>query len=137
MEPPQPAEVAMRIVADVAGGVRPDLGCVRARVAENLLAPDDGYEWPRAERIAVEALSKLWEAELAIPCARALGDAHELALVQAQRCLDAARDLDERGADSWIAGAVLHQLAFDVAWDLLAEEDREPREEGCLETDDG
>jgi len=62
-------------------------------------------------------------------------EAHlERALVQAQRCLEAAGELEERGADSWIAGAVLHRLAFDVSWAVLAEQDDELREEGCSST---
>jgi hypothetical protein len=97
----------------------------------------DESGWPLAERFAVAVLTESWETELAAPCARALGDAHELALVQAQRCLDATHDLEERGAGSWIAAAVLHQLAFDVAWDVLAGQDGEPREEGCPEARSG
>lgn len=131
MDPPKPVELAERIVSDVVGGVRPDLAPVRAHLAECLLEPDEEYVWPRAERIAAEALAVRWEAELADLCARGLADAHELALVQAQRCLDAAHDLEERGVESWIAGAVLHRLAFDVSWDVLAEGSLDASEGGC------
>jgi hypothetical protein len=128
---PKPAELAARIVSDVVDGVRPDLAPVRAHLAERLLELDGQDVWAQAEGIATEALAGLWEAELGPLCARGLGDAHELALVQAQRCLDASRDLEEHGVESWIAGAVLHRLAFDVSWDVLAEGRLDPSEEGC------
>jgi hypothetical protein len=131
MDPPKPVELAERIVSDVARGVAPDLAPVRAHLGERLLEAEDEDVWPRAERIATEALAGRWDAELADLCARGLADAHELALVQAQRCLDAALDLEQRGVESWIAGAVLHRLAFDVSWDVLGEGCLDPSEEGC------
>jgi len=60
-----------------------------------------------------------------------LADAHELALVQAQRCLDAARDFEERSVESRVAGAVPHRLTFDVSRDVLAERCLDPSGEGC------
>jgi hypothetical protein len=124
MDPPKPVE---RIASVVVSGVRPEPAPVRTHLPERLLVPDEEYVRPRAERIATEALTGRWQAEPAELCPRGLADARELA--QAQRCLDAARDLDERGEESWIAGAVLHRLAFDVSWDVLAE--------GCLDASEG
>ncbi len=46
---------------------------------------------------------------------------HELYLVQAARVLEAQEDLHDNGAESWIAGAVMHQQAFELAWDVLEE----------------
>jgi hypothetical protein len=137
MDPPRPVELAERIVNDVAGGVRPDLTRLAAQVAERLLEPDVELVWERAERIATDALTELWDDQLAEPCARSVADAHQLALVQAQRCLEAARDLEENGVGSWIAGAVLHRLAFDVAWDAVTEDGHELAEEGCPSADHG
>jgi hypothetical protein len=35
--------------------------------------------------------------------------------------LEAQEDLHDNGAESWIAGAVMHQQAFQLAWDVLEE----------------
>lgn len=64
------------------------------------------------ERLAGNASRDMWAGELEEQCRRALSEIRERALAQAERCLQASRDLDERGVDSWIAGALLHYLAF-------------------------
>jgi hypothetical protein len=52
-----------------------------------------------------------WGGELEEQCRRALSETRERALAQAERCLQASRDLDEHGVDSWIARALLTYLA--------------------------
>lgn len=55
-------------------------------------------------------------------CGRALSDLHERYLVRAARVLEAQRDLAAHGAESWIAGGVIHHHAFNLAWDILSEQ---------------
>jgi hypothetical protein len=120
--PPKPLEVAERVITDVTSGVRFDLGAVCSELREHLREDDDEeYVWPRAERIAAASLRTYWPDELEEQCRRALADAHELALMQADGCLAAAHDLEDRGLESWIAGAVLHHLACDAAWEVVPE----------------
>ncbi len=73
-----------------------------------------------AERIAGEVVDDSW-GDMSGDCDRALADVHELYLVQAARVLEAQRDLHDNGAESWIARAVMHQQAFQLAWDVLEE----------------
>jgi len=63
---------------------------------------------------------------------RELGHLPQVALVRAQRCLDATHDLEEEGVDSWIAGAVVHGLAYKAVFDVLTEDGCDLVEGGCL-----
>jgi hypothetical protein len=120
--PPKPVELAEGIICSVNRHVEFDLTPIRAELAERLREPSEEYIWPRAERIASDAIEAVWSEELVEQCARALAEAHEEFLVAAARCLEAADELEHKGRESWIAGAVLHRVAFDAAWDVLAED---------------
>lgn len=84
-----------------------------------LRVPDDEYIWPRAERIAGKALHDIFGERIEEQCRLGLQHAHEIALAQATSCIEAKADLEAHGVDSWIAGAVLHALAFETAWDVF------------------
>lgn len=121
MKPPQPWERAEAIVGAVAPCVEVDLAPVRAAVVRRLDVPSEELVCERAERIAAEELDAQVSDELVRQCERALGEAHDSFLLTAARCLDAADDLRRHGPASWIALAVRHRLAFDAAWDAMAE----------------
>lgn len=73
-----------------------------------------------AERVAGEVVAAAWS-DIAHDCDRALADVREKYLVRAARVLEAQNDLRACGAESWIAGAVIYQQAFQLAWDVLDE----------------
>ena len=135
MSPPEPADVAQRIISDVLGEVSLDLAPVRSRLEGAAARARRQYIWPRAERLALEELEPAWPGEVEEQCRRGLDEAHRRALVQAQRCLDASRDLETHGRRSWIAGAVMHHFTFEAVWDALSE-DGEPLDDGQGEDDE-
>ena len=57
--------------------------------------------------------------------ARFVPGAHWHDLMEAERVagevVEAQADLHDNGAESWIARAVMHQQAFQLAWDVLEE----------------
>lgn len=114
----------MRIASGIRRRVDFDLDPIRAELRERLAEPSDEVIWERAERIATESVGDYWSGELEEQCARALGDVHEEFLVNAVRCLEAGEMLEAEGRESWVAGAVIHQLAFDAVWDVLTEDER-------------
>jgi hypothetical protein len=119
MSPPTRENVAGRIVSDVCGRIEFDREPVRERLRDGLREPDDEYIWPRAERIAGDALREFWVDRLEEQCRVGLEHARETALAQAMGCLDARDELGARGRDSWIAQAVIHTFAFDVAAEVF------------------
>lgn len=119
MKPPVPVKVAERIISDVNDAVKLDHTLAHEPLRQGLRVPDDEYIWPRAERIAGKALRDILGEQIEEQCRLGLEHAHETALAQAASCVDARADLDAHGADSWIAGAVLHVLAFETAWDVF------------------
>ena len=119
MRPPSPLEVAERIIGDVNGAVKLDHTLAYEPLREGLRVPDDEYIWPRAERIAGKALHDIFGERIEEQCRLGLQHAHEIALAQATSCIEAKADLEAHGVDSWIAGAVLHALAFETAWDVF------------------
>jgi len=73
-----------------------------------------------AEELASDAIDDVWyEKGLAEAYARALADVHEHYLAQAMRVIEAIGALEEEGRHSWVARAISHQFAFDVAWEVL------------------
>jgi hypothetical protein len=117
MQPPKQAE---RIVFDVSSRIEVDRDRLRAVIGERFKADAEGNDLIEAERIASEVVDDAW-GELSLDCDQALADVRELYLVQAARVLEAQQDLHEHGAESWIARAVMHQQAFQLAWDVLDE----------------
>jgi hypothetical protein len=117
MKPPKDAE---RIIFDVSSRVEVD----RDRLCEQISARfEPGAHWNdliEAERIAGEVVDDAW-GDMTGDCDQALADVRELYLVQAARVLEAQQDLHEHGSESWIARAVMHQQAFQLAWDVLDE----------------
>lgn len=106
--------------------IEPDLTDLRAVVAAQVRASEHWHPLLEAERLATAAIRERWQA-VAGDCERALADAQETYLVLASYVREAIDDLRRRGVESWIAGAVTHQLAFGLAWDVL--DDLEPLEE--------
>lgn len=117
MEPPEDAE---RIATDVCARVEIDRARLRDEVRERFEPGAHWHDLMEAERIAGAAVADAWP-DIADDCDRALADVRELYLVQAARALEAQNDLRARGAESWIAGAVMHHHAFQLAWDVLDE----------------
>jgi hypothetical protein len=117
MQPPQDAE---RIIFDVSSRVGFDRGRLRELVGARFVADAHRHDLIEAERIAGEVMDDAW-GDLSGECDRALAEVHELYLVQAARVLEAQNDLHDNGAESWIARAVMHQHAFQLAWDVLEE----------------
>jgi len=134
---PTPPELAEDIVRAVGRHVRFDLRPVRAAVVARLAEPDHEDIWPRAERLAGEAIDEEWAAELLEECERALAEAHEGFLVRAARCLEAAEKLESDGLESWIAGTIRHRLAFDASWETLTEQGGPKIEHVWLPDEDG
>ena len=116
MQPPPHAE---RIISDVAGQLDVDLSRLVPQVAAELSQHRPRGGLIEAETLAMAALEPLWESEIAVQCEAALAGAHVLGLEQAQYVLEARDDLGEHLRDSWIARAVMHDLAFRLAWDVL------------------
>jgi len=121
--PPTPPELADAIVTAVAGQVTLDLGPICAELEARLAEPSEEYVWPRAERLASDAIDALWSGELLEQCARGLAEAHDGFLRAAATCLEATAELERAGRESWIARAMIHRLASDASWAALAETD--------------
>ncbi len=116
-----PPELAGEIIPAVTNKAELDLEPIRAELLTRLEEPSEEYIWPRAERIAEDAIDSIWPAELHEQCAQGLQRAHEQFLRAAAQCLDAADDLEANGRESWIARAVRHHFAFEAVWDTLDE----------------
>ena len=119
MKPPDQAE---RIISDVAARVLVDKDRLRREVGERFVPGSHWHDLMKAERIAGEIVTGAW-GELAADCDRALADVRELYLVQAARVLEAQEDLRTNGSDAWIARGLIHHHAFELAWDVLDEND--------------
>ena len=118
MQPPKDAE---RIIFDVSSRVEIDRDRLRELISARF---EPGAEWNdliEAERIASEVVDDAW-GEMSLDCDQALADVRELYLVQAARVLEAQEDLHEHGSGSWIARALMHQQACQLAWDVLDEQ---------------
>jgi hypothetical protein len=116
--PPTPPDLALDISSAVAIRVQVDIPGIRARLADELRTSDGNNSLIEAERLARAAIDPHWDA-LAPSCELALADVHERYLAAAAQVLEAGEDLRTRGPTSWIAGAVLHRVAFDLAWQAL------------------
>lgn len=117
MEPPKDAE---RIIFDVSSRVELDHDLLRAQVSERFEPGAHWHDLIEAESVAGEVVLDAW-GEIAADCDRACANVRELYLVQAARVVEAQQDLHENGSESWIARAVMHQHAFELAWDVLDE----------------
>ncbi len=117
MQPPQDAE---RIIFDVSSRVEVDRDRLRELVGDRFVSGAHWHDLIEAERVAGEVVADAWD-DISGDCDLALADVHELYLVQAARVLEAHEDLHDNGAESWIARAVMHQQAFQLAWDVLEE----------------
>jgi hypothetical protein len=119
VKPPADAE---RIVSDVAQRVEIDQTRLVQETDERFVPGAYWHDLMEAERIATQVVADAW-GDIAADCERALADVHELYRLQAASVLEAEEDLRRRGADSWIAQAVMHQKAFNLAWDVLDKND--------------
>ena len=117
MKPPQDAD---RIISDVASRIEVDRARLGELIAERFVPGAYWHDLIEAERVAGEVVEDAWD-DISGDCDRALADVHELYLVHAARVLEAQEDLHDNGAESWIARAVMHQQAFQLAWDVLEE----------------
>ena len=116
----QPPEHAERIISDVASRIEVDRARLRELIGDRFVPGAYWHDLIEAERVAGEVVEDAWD-DISGDCDRALADVHELYLVQAARVLEAQEDLHDNGAESWIARAVMHQQAFQLAWDVLEE----------------
>jgi len=121
VNPPAPPELAAQIITAVYGHVEFELASLRAHLLERLDEPSDEYIWERAERIVADEIDATSAAELVAQCGRALSRAVDDLVQFGEGCRDALDDLQQNRAESWIFGAIRHQLAFDTAWDTLDE----------------
>ena len=112
----------MRIACDAAARVDIDLEALAPGVAERLRASPGRRDWIGTEAFALDALGAIWEHELADSCAVALAAVHELSLVQAGSVEEAMWALADEGREAWIAGAITHELAGRLAWNVLDRE---------------
>ena len=117
MNPPQDAD---RIISDVASRIEVDRARLGELIAERFVPGAYWHDLIEAERVAGEVVEDAWD-DISGDCDRALADVHELYLVHAARVLEAQEDLHDNGSESWIARAVMHQQAFQLAWDVLEE----------------
>jgi hypothetical protein len=117
MKPPEQAE---RIISDVASRIEVDRARLRELVSARFVPGAYWHDLIEAERVAGEVVDEAWD-DMSVECDRALADVRELYLVQAARVLEAQEDLHDNGSESWIAGAVMHQQTFQLAWDVLEE----------------
>ena len=117
MRPPQDAD---RIISDVASRIEVDRARLGELIAERFVPGAYWHDLIEAERVAGEVVEDAWD-DISGDCDRALADVHELYLVHAARVLEAQEDLHDNGSESWIARAVMHQQAFQLAWDVLEE----------------
>jgi len=120
--PPEPPELAMRIACDTAARVDVDLAALVPGVRRSLRRSAGRRDWIETESLALDALAELWDAELADSCRLALADVHDLSLVQTAKIAEAVEALEREGRDAWIAGAVLHDLAARLAWNVCDDE---------------
>jgi hypothetical protein len=116
-------ERAEILVGEIARRVDLDQLGIREEIRRRLLEPSEEYVWARGDRIVGEALRSRWQAGLEESCRRALGEVQELYAFEARRCLELGGELEEHGADSWVAAGVLYRLGFDLLFDVLAEDD--------------
>lgn len=157
MEAPVPALLRETVISAVRDRAGFDLAPIRAGLLARLMrpvgkagpveeagqladvGPSEAYVWPREERIAEDVIDAAWSDELIEACRRGLAETHEFFLRSAACCLEADADLTAKGCESWIAGAIRHQLAFDAVWDTLDDRHRiERRDRGRrLQGDDG
>jgi hypothetical protein len=133
---PTPPELADAIVAAVARYVTIDLGPICAELEARLAEPSEEYAWPRAERLASDAIDARWSGELVEQCAAGLAEAHEGFLRAAATCLEATAELEQAGREARIARAMIHRLAFDVSWAMLTETELLDGGEGCASAGD-
>jgi hypothetical protein len=129
--PPTPPELADAIVSAVASHVTVDLGPICAELVGRLAEPAEEYVWPRAERLASDAIDALWSGELVEQCAGGLAEAHDGFLRAAAACLEATAELERAGREAWIARAMIHRLAFAANWAALTGTELLDGEEGC------
>lgn len=116
-EGPADPEVRCRIAGDAAHRVKLDVAALVERVAARLREGNHWNTMIAADEIATEEVDGLWFDEgLADAYGRALAEVHEQYLADAMRVRETIAALDEDGRESWIAGAIGHRLAFDVAW---------------------
>jgi hypothetical protein len=134
--PPTPPELAEAIASEVARHVTVDLAPICAELEARLAEPSDEYVWPRAERLASDAIDALWSGELVEQCARGLAEAHDGFLCAAATCLEATAELERAGREAWIARAMIHRLAFDAGCAAVTETERLDGEEGCSSAGD-
>jgi hypothetical protein len=118
--PPVPADLASRIIGDVGSRIRSNLDDLRPGLADGLRASDHWHSSMEAERLARLAVEPRWST-LRSSCELALTEVHEWYLLAAAGVREAEDDLGHRGAESWIAGAVLHRLAENLAWQVLGD----------------
>lgn len=117
----QAPEHADRIVGDVCSKLEVDRNRLLGEVR---VAFEPGAYWHdliEAERVSGEVVADAWE-DIATDCQEALADVREQYLVQAARVIEAQNDLQDHGVESWIARAVIHDVAFGLAWDILDEQ---------------
>jgi hypothetical protein len=118
--PPEPPELADRILSDAWDGVHFDTGPLVARVVERLRVSDHWHPLIAAEEIATEEVAGLWDEEnLADAYGRALADVHEQYLAHALRVLEAIDELEADGREAWAARGISHRVAFGAAWQAL------------------
>ncbi|HST26281.1 MAG TPA: hypothetical protein VLJ76_09830 [Gaiellaceae bacterium] len=123
--PPKPPELALRIACDTAARIDVDLAALVPAVRRSLRRSAGRRDWIETETLALDALDalvELWDAELAESCRLALTDVHDVSLVQTTKIAEASSALEGEGRDSWIAQAVLHDLAVRLAWNVCDEE---------------
>lgn len=120
---PKPPELAGRIAADAARRVKIDEAALVPAVRELMGERPDDSIWIAAEESALSVLRDQWCDEFADDIGRALADVHEDYLASA-RCVEQVLvDLEENGLRAWATKAILAQFAFDIAFDLVAEEE--------------
>lgn len=120
---PKPPRVAERIVGDVVPRVpievEPFVPLVRELMSER---PDD-YVWIAAEESALAVLRDQWSDELADDIGRALAEVHEDYLATARCVEQVIDDLEEHGLSAWATRAILAQRAFEIAWDVVDDDE--------------
>lgn len=120
---PKPPELAGRIAADAARRVKIDEAALVPAVRELMGERPDDSIWIAAEESALSVLRDQWCDEFADDIGRALADVHEDYLASARCVEQVLADLEENGLRAWATKAILAQFAFDIAFDLVAEEE--------------
>src|SRR3989442_11083865 len=117
---PSNPELRSRIAGDAVRRVKLDIAPLVERVAARLRESDHWNPMIAADEIATDEVGSLWYDEnLADAYGRALAEVHEQYLADAMRVRETIEALDEDGRESWIAHAIGHRLAFDVAWEAM------------------